>query len=262
MDLPEWQLIFLHNLTNPAKTADPNHCRKGPTPVSLFIMKTRNQWYTRWTWSVGLAEFIGIGFAGAVAISVNAQVGEPVGLPSKVLVLLIMVAAGSVEGFLIGHFQAQRLRERLPDLSYRRWVTRTIILAAGAWFLGMLPSTWMAGQAAAPTAAATPPDFPMWLSLLGAVVMGALFGAVFGLVQGPLLRPHIGKVAGRWLPANALAWAAGLWWVYLGATWPDGSEPAWQIILSALVSGLLMGLTVGAVTGWYLRHMLNHRNDL
>lgn len=84
--------------------------------------------------------------------------------------------------------------------------------------------------------------------------MGLVLGAIFGLAQQRVLRRYIGH-SNQWIIANSLAWGAGLWWVYLGASWPKGGEPVWILVLSGVISGLLMGLTVGVVTGWFLLKM-------
>lgn len=125
-------------------------------------------------------------------------------------------------------------------------------VAMAGWFLGMLPSTLMAGQPANTAAAGEP---PLWMVALGAVGMGLALGAVFGWAQQRVLRRYLAG-SGRWVVANSLAWGAGLWWVYLGASWESGGEPLWQLVVSGIVSGLLMGLTVGAVIGWFLLKML------
>lgn len=219
-------------------------------------MSTKADWlfFRRWVQACGLAEFLGIGVAAIVAAGILYWIGEPETVFEKTGVLAAMIAAGSAEGWLVGSFQAAVLKEKIPSLSRAAWVRATVLVAAAGWFLGMLPST----LASSPTATGpqNPPEMPsLWVVAVFAVVMGLAVGAIFGWAQQRVLRHYVsGSV--RWIAANSLAWGAGLWWVYLGASWPDGTEPVWQIVLSGVFSGLLMGLSVGVVTGLFLLKML------
>ena len=210
--------------------------------------------FRRWVLACGAAEFLGIGAAGVVAGLTLYWIGEPTTIAEKIGVLAAMVAAGSVEGWLVGAFQAGVLVEKIPNLSRAAWIRATMLVAAAGWFLGMLPSTLLSGsQVSDPQPVQVEPS--LWVVALAAVGMGLVLGAIFGWAQQRVLRRYVSG-SSRWIVANSLAWGAGLWWVYLGASWPDGSEPIWQIMLSAVVSGVLMGLTVGVVTGLFLKKML------
>lgn len=52
-----------------------------------------------------------------------------------------MVAAGAVEGAVLGTAQALVLRSYLPALELRAWVGRTALGAVIAWAIGMTPNT-------------------------------------------------------------------------------------------------------------------------
>lgn len=217
-------------------------------------MDANRVFFRRWTLACGLAEFAGIGVAGLLAGLTFYYIGEPVAWPAKIITLAVMLLAGAAEGWLVGAFQAKVLIEKIPNLSRPAWVRATVAVAVAGWFLGMLPSTILAGQPMPPDAP-PPAEPPLWLVALGAVGMGLVAGAVFGLAQQRVLRRYLAN-SRPWIIANSLAWGAGLWWVYLGASWEKGGEPLWMLVLSGVVSGLLMGLTVGAVTGWFLLRMV------
>lgn len=217
-------------------------------------MKEGNLFFRRWVLACGTAEFLGIGIAAGVAGLTLYWIGEPQTAFEKIGVLVSMMVAGSVEGWLVGAFQAGVLVEKIPNLSRAAWIRATVLVAAAGWFLGMLPSTLLSGsQVSDPQPVQVEPS--LWVVALVAVGMGLVLGAIFGWAQQRVLRRYV-RGSGRWIVANSLAWGAGLWWVYLGASWPDGSEPIWQIMLSAIISGVLMGLTVGVVTGLFLKKML------
>lgn len=212
----------------------------------------QNTFWRRWTLACGLAEFAGIGVAGLVAGLTLYWIGEPDNWLEKIITLVAMLLAGAFEGWLVGRFQAGVLREKLPALSQRDWIRATMLVAVAGWFLGMLPSTLIPHD---PNSSAIAPDFPLWLVALMAIGMGLFAGALFGLAQQRVLRRYLAH-SNRWIIANALAWGAGLWWVYVGASWPQGGEPVWLLALLGVGSGLLMGLSVGAITGWFLLRML------
>jgi hypothetical protein len=55
-----------------------------------------------------------------------------------------------------------------------------------------------------------------------------------------------------WIPANALGWAVGMVFIFLGASWPDASTGWPLILLAGGLSGIAGGLSVGVVTGFFL----------
>lgn len=213
----------------------------------------KNSFWLRWTVACGLAEFAGIGLAGLIAGLTIRWLGEPDAWSEKILTLSAMLLAGALEGWLVGHFQAKVLRTKLPSLSAAGWIKATVWVAVAGWFAGMLPSTFLTGNSQSGAAA----EPPLWMMTLSVVAMGLAAGALFGWAQYRVLRRYVSWARG-WIGANALAWGAGLWWVYLGASWPDGSEPLWCLVALGVGSGLLMGLTVGAVTGLFLVRKLGN----
>jgi hypothetical protein len=172
--------------------------------------------------------------------------GEPQSIAARLLVLLVMVCAGAVEGLSLGWFQWRALRVRFPALAAKQWVSITAIVAAAGWLLGMLPPTLLPVRSAGPAPAATATFF---LALLMGLGMGALFGAA----QWWVLRRHV-LHAGRWVAANALGWAVAMLWIFLAATLPGANTPFLAALALGAVCGLAAGLSLGAITGrWLVR---------
>lgn len=211
--------------------------------------------FRRWVRHCAAGELLGIGTAGAVAATYLLVWGEPQSVPERLTFLGLMLAAGSLEGYLLGWFQARVLREAIPGLSVRRWIGLTVLIAFLGWLAGMLPSTLIVDTAAAPTSGGPDLDQSPGAFLALAAGAGLFVGALFGLFQWFELRRHVPR-AGWWIGANALGWAVALTWIYVAASWPDADTPTGVVIASGLVGGTLAGLSLGVVTGLFLKRML------
>ncbi|GEO07107.1 hypothetical protein AAE02nite_47710 [Adhaeribacter aerolatus] len=225
-------------------------------------MKWPGKYARKWILACALGELLGIGAAGAIAFAVNHTLGEPVTLPQKLTVLGCMLAAGAVEGSLLGYMQWRVLQERIPRLPALEWMGWTVAVAVLGWFLGMLPSLFFLEGTAdnSPQSPAVALENPLVLSSI-AVGMGLLVGALFGLFQWFSLRKYI-PAAGKWILANALGWGLGLGWIYLAASWPDENTSLPLIIISGILGGILAGLSVGLITGIYLPKLTQPKSQV
>lgn len=97
---------------------------------------------------------------------------------------------------------------------------------------------------------AAPPPEPAPLVQYGlAVLLGLLTGPILGLAQWAVLRRAIAQHAGRWLWANAAAWAVGMPLIFLGmdfVPW-DGGRMAMAAAIYAVCAAT--GVVVGAIHG-------------
>jgi hypothetical protein len=193
--------------------------------------------FTRWLAWVGLGE--SLGFLAPAA----AQLAAAAFWPAAVFPLLIV--AGTVEGAVLGWFQASVLRSRLPGLSVRRWVRLTAMAAAVAWCLGLLPSVtdaWL--------------GWPVVVQAAVAGTGGAALLVSLGLAQWFELRKHVPR-AWRWTAGSAAAWAAGLGVFLAVATplWQPGQD--WRLVAAiGMGAAVLMALSMAAVTGAVMLRIL------
>lgn len=206
------------------------------------------RFWWQWTFSCALGELIGIGIAAVCAVLIFRLLGEPDTLLEKLVTLLTMVCAGSLEGASIGFFQWNVLRRKFPAITIRAWLTPTVSVAAFGWLVGMLYPTFLAE---ANSAQPDDVEMPACLIAVFAGVFGLLVGAMFGGAQWIVLRHHAQKAA-LWIVGNAFGWALALIWIYLAASLPTAhtSLPVTAVIGAS--AGILAGLSVGAVTGAFL----------
>jgi len=194
----------------------------------------------RWTRWVTLGETVGFAVP-AVVGAWTAGVSPFVGVPA-------LLAAGAVEGTVLGAAQAHVLRQAIPGLPVRRWIGVTGVAAVFAYLMGLLPSTLATGW---PTPAAV---------ALGSAAGVALLLSI-GVAQWTVLRAHVARSA-SWIAVTAAGWLAGLavFLVVAMPLWHEG-QPLWQTVAVGTFAGLLMATTVAVVTGLGLVRLLR-RNDV
>jgi hypothetical protein len=216
--------------------------------------KTNSLWL-RWTLNCAFGELMGIGLAGGIAYGVNLLIGEPETFVQKLSVLFFMLVAGAIEGTLLGFFQWRVLVGKFPGIPKNEWLFYTILVAVAGWFLGTLPSLFFipsnpAGYQQSGTSFSVDFSHPFIFALLS-VGTGLALGAVFGLFQCFSLRKYAQK-AYSWIWANALGWGAALGWIYLFASIPTAQSRLLFTVTMGISGGLLAGLSVGGITGYYL----------
>lgn len=211
--------------------------------------------YRRWIIANGWAEAAGLGTTFTIGRSVAPLLDGQAGVASILGGALLAVILGAIlEGVVVGVAQERVLRLRLATLRAWSWTIATAAGAALAWLLGMIPSTIMAlAPSPETTAVATEPPAVIQYSL--AAAMGLVAGPVLGLAQWTVLRRLVAH-AGRWLWANALAWAVGMPVIFAGMDLiPWSGHPVAVAAGIYAVCGAA-GLAAGAIHGRVLLRLL------
>src|SRR4051794_9705116 len=146
----------------------------GGEPELLWGNRLRVRWFT----VVTAGEFLGF--------CVPATVGALTAAAPGGVALAAVLAAGAVEGTLLGLAQASVLRRSLPAVSTRRWVGATAAAAVVAYAIGMLPST-LAGRLS---------GLPPVVLIGAAIVLGAALLLSIGVAQWLVLRTVLARSAG------------------------------------------------------------------
>ena len=224
--------------------------------------QSRNWWdwklWLQWTLANVVGEVLGLGLAGAVAIAMVLTIGEPGTAPVALMMAGVMIAAGALEGVIVGFAQWLVLRRLLRRLSRREWVTATAIGALVAWAIGMAPSTLMALNQSA--GSAPPLEISDVVKYAFASVMGAALGTILGAPQWRALRRYASG-ASLWVWANAAAWAVGMPVVFIGAGASPVGSSASRIALTVVVTIAAAGASVGAIHGVALLWLLRQRQE-
>jgi hypothetical protein len=187
-----------------------------------------------WLGWVALGEFVGF-LVPLAAESLIIAAGLP-DLPGAGL----LVVAGLGEGASLGAAMAWRFSRRIPALGRGRFVLFSVLAAAVAWALGMLPvvtaEAWI--------------EWPVPVTAVLGLVVGLALLASIGVGQWLELRRHL-RGAGLWILATAAAWCAGLaaFFVIAPPLWSEG-QPLPLVLAIGALGAAAMALVMAAVTGW------------
>lgn len=183
-----------------------------------------------------------------VGFALPAVVGPLTSERSAAVSYPALVAAGLVEGAVLGWAQWSVARLRLPALSRRRWVGLTSVGAAAAYAIAMLaPMFWDSLS-----------EWTIGVRVTVFAVGGTMLLLTIGAAQWVELRLHVPRAA-RWVAVTALAWCLALTVFFAVATplWQEG-QAFWLTLVIGVVAGLAMALTMAAVTGWGLVRLTRH----
>ncbi len=197
--------------------------------------------FWRWVLFCTVGELVGFGgipvLGGAIAFSLTAAL-PPV--HQSLALYAVAVIGGLGEGAVLAWFQLRVLQKYFPRLDARLWILATALAASVAWMLGMLAPTLddVVGISAGTQIA-------IWIPA-SLVILLSIGAAQAWVLQRVVERPQ------RWLVANVLGWLLGLPWTFvLPALLPESTSIiVW--VATFVVAGVLMGLTVGLVTGFAL----------
>ena len=200
--------------------------------------------WRRWTVAVTAGEAVGF-----VVPVLAGTIGTVANLPAPAGVALLL-AAGLVEGTVLGGAQALALRPTLPGVRSRDWIRATALgaVAAYGFSFGML---WFGERSSDSSSALFP---------AGAVVLGAGLLASIGVLQWRVLRSEVPR-AGHWIWITAVSWAAALT-VFLGIATPLWHEGQATLLIVAIGAGagLAMAAVAAAVSGAGLAWLCRSRN--
>jgi hypothetical protein len=216
------------------------------------------EFYRRWVQANAWAEGIGLGATLVLAGLLGQHLGAPRSTATALIEALGAIAAGTVlEGAVLGAFQGAVLRDYLPGLRPAAWTAATTGGAAVAWTLGMVPSTVMNLASPAPgNPAPSPPEG--LLAFVLAAGLGLVLGPFLGVPQALLLRQWVAR-PWRWVPANMLAWAAGMPLVFLAMGTLPENPGLLRGVLTAFTAAFGTGLVVGLIHGRFLLSLLSRQ---
>lgn len=205
--------------------------------------------WRRWIAANALGECLGLGLTFLVIGLVFSRLGAQQSVGFILFAFLVAVASGALEATLVGLAQWWAMHPWFPAISRFHWWRATLVGALLAYILGYLPSTLMSlGEAASQEPVSEPPQ---WLMLLFAAGLGLVGGAVLSFAQWLVLRRHVPH-AGRWLPANMLAWLAGMPLIFWGIDLAFRQDTLLVATLLLVTILLLTGAVVGAIHGAFL----------
>lgn len=217
--------------------------------ATIATTTAKGRLWLRWVAANALGECFGLGLTFLVIGLVFSRLGDQQSVGFILFVFLVAVASGALEATLVGLVQWWAMQPWFPAISRLEWWRATLVGALLAYVLGYLPSTLISlGEAASQEPVTEPPQ---WLMLLFAAGLGLVGGAVLSFAQWLVLRRHVPH-AGRWLPANMLAWLAGMPLIFWGIDLAFRQETLLVATLLLATILLLTGAIVGAIHGAFL----------
>jgi hypothetical protein len=208
--------------------------------------------WLRWVGANALGELLGLGMTFAVVALAFSRLPNQQSAGFVLVSFLVAVASGAIEATLVGLAQWWAMHPWFPTITRRAWWLATLVGALVAYVFGYLPSTLMSmGEQASQTPMAEPPQLVI---LLFAAGLGAVGGAVLSFAQWLAMRRKVER-AGWWIPANMLAWLAGMPIIFWGIDATQKGQPLLQAVL--LLAGVLFltGAVVGAIHGAFLARL-------
>jgi hypothetical protein len=201
-----------------------------------------------WQWILAnaLGELVGLGATFAIGFGLFSDLSDTPGVGAALLSAGLMTTTGVLEGGVVGFAQWLVLRKAIPGMGWRLWVIATIIGAVIAWFFGSIPMTMM--SLSQPTTSTPASEPPQALVLLLAAGMGLVAGLILSVAQWQVLRKQV-KKAWLWLPANALAWAAGMPIIFAAVDLAQLADSIGGSVMVMAAGITLAGAIVGAIHG-------------
>ena len=224
--------------------------------VQSAVMSTpASPLWRRWVAANTVAEVVGLGLTLGLTGLVIGRLESIGGAAGVALAFAAAVLSGVIEATIVGLAQWWAMHPWLPQITRRAWWLATLVGALLAYVLGYLPSTIINLMQTNDTATATMSEPPQAVVLLLAAGLGAVAGAVLSFAQYFALRGRVAH-AGRWIPANMLAWAVGMPLIFWAIDLAFKLPQRWQAVALMVVALLLMGAVVGAIHGAVLVRMV------
>ncbi len=224
------------------------------TRQDTLSISSSSLWW-RWVAANALSEAAGLGLTFALTGLIFTRLDAVPGVAAVLLTFAGAVAGGAIEATVVGLAQWWAMHPWFPTIGRFAWWRASLIGALLAYVLGYTPSTVINLLQTEATTAAPVSEPPQAIVLLLAAGLGAVAGAVLSFAQYLALRGHVSR-AGRWIPANMLAWAVGMPIVFTAIDLAFKLPQTWQAVLLMVAALLLMGAVVGAIHGFVLVKMV------
>jgi hypothetical protein len=192
----------------------------------------------RWVVAFVAGEIVGFGLAVTLGFTTAPAIDQLPSAPAFIVTIAVAALAGVIEGGVVGWAQWTVARHLLPTVREWDWIQATAGGGAVAWAIGMTLGISLSFE-----------HEPPWLVVtVVAAALGVLVGTIFGVAQWTVLRHHVAG-AGRWIIANAVAWAVGIAVAFGGIGAVPNGAPLGTFILAGMATGAVMALLPAFATG-------------
>jgi len=206
--------------------------------IVVVVKKAASSRYARWVFACTAGELVGFGGIPILGSALALCLTSGVETPTRSLVLYAVAIIGGLgEGAVLAWFQLRALTKFVPGLNARHWILATATAASFAWACGMLAPTLDDIVGISDTT-----QIAIWVPASVLILMST------GTAQAWVLRRVVDNPK-SWIVGNSLGWLAGLPWTFVLPSLLSEDAPTGLWIATFVVAGILMGLSVGLVTG-------------
>jgi hypothetical protein len=212
------------------------------------MLSEKKFWY-RWMLNYSVGELLGIGAAATIGRVLFIEFSGESAAVSTFVTFVVLLIAGSVEGFVIGFVQWRALSKMITHFKAYPWIVVTMISTAIGWILILPPAIMLI-------------SFLTKLSIINhyysvfyAAIVGIAFGGLIGITQFFIIRKFYDR-AFAWIFASATGWMFSFLIVYTAIAMFSGSEALFYnlslIVMSCMLSGLVQGIVSGTCLHFFM----------
>ncbi len=215
-------------------------------------MGTDQKFWYKWMLNYSFGELLAIGIATIIGRFLFTGTSNTVLTPFTTFVILII--AGTTEGFIIGYIQWKSLSKVLLHFKAIPWIATTTLSAIAGWLLILPPALMLISFLS---------KFSLisdYYSILYTALLGMSFGGLIGIPQFFLIKKFY-RNALVWILVNVFGWMFSFLIIYLAMSMlVDAASFIYNLAL-IIIACVLSGLIQGVVTGTSLHFLMSVKKE-
>jgi hypothetical protein len=205
-------------------------------------------WF-RWILNYSAGELLGIGAAATIGRLLFVEFSKESAAASTFVTFVILLIAGSVEGFVIGFVQWRALSKMITHFKPNPWIILTMASTSVGWILILPPAIMLISFFTKLSI------IDEYYSLVYTAIVGVAFGGLIGITQFFMIRKFYDR-AFAWIFASATGWMFSFLIIYSAIALLAGPEAFFYNLSLVVISCMLSGFVQGIVSGTCLHFFM------